>query len=301
MKYLQRFKFIVLLILVMLIFGGNLTAQTPQYYNFDTIPGGTNSSPFAQTGGKGMNNLFLAGEFNKPTPLPAGKRITAIYFNTATAGTRTYTNFQILLKQDTITTLTAGSFYPGPYDTVFVGDTSLTSTVGGWMKITLKNKFNYDPTKSLILFVGQCGASGTGLNIYNAVMAGSIRRTLSVGGCPFVVATGGDAIFAHFGVDVESVIGVENNSTPVKFKLYDNYPNPFNPATTIKYDLAERTYVMLQIFDNAGRLVETLQNGYQTAGVYEKTFEGKNLSSGIYYYKLSAGNNVETRKMVLVK
>ncbi len=65
--------------------------------------------------------------------------------------------------------------------------------------------------------------------------------------------------------------------------------------------LAERTYVTLQIFDYAGRLVETLQNGYQTAGVHEKTFEGTNLSSGIYLYKITAGNNAETRKMVLVK
>ena len=101
--------------------------------------------------------------------------------------------------------------------------------------------------------------------------------------------------------DSTPVTGVENNSTPVMFKLYDNYPNPFNPATTIKYDLAERTYVTLQIFDYIGRLVETLQNGYQTAGVHEKTFEGKNLPSGIYLYKLTAGNNAETRKMVLLK
>ncbi|MCX6165901.1 MAG: T9SS type A sorting domain-containing protein, partial [Ignavibacteriae bacterium] len=91
------------------------------------------------------------------------------------------------------------------------------------------------------------------------------------------------------------------NLTPDKFVLYQNYPNPFNPATTIKYDLAERTYVTLQIFDIVGRLVETLESGYQTAGGNEKTFEGKNRSGGIYYYKLSAGHNVETRKMVLVK
>ena len=299
MKNLQCFKISVLFIFVMLFIGGNLAAQTPQYYNFSG-GSGYNTIPFTTATGRGMNNLYLAGDFSLPTPLPAGQRITAIYFNTAVAGTRTYTNFQILLKQDTITSLTSGVWHPGPYDTVFVGDTSFTMTVGGWMKINLKTKFNYDPTKSLIMIIGQCGTTGTGGGVYVSGASG-IRRVTSVGGCPFVVGTGGDGTRYSIGFDVESLTGVENNSTPVKFKLYDNYPNPFNPATIIKYDLAERTYVTLQIFDYAGRLVETLQNGYQTAGVHERTFEGTNLSSGIYLYKITAGNNAETRKMVLMK
>jgi len=291
----------VLVILLMLIFGGDLAAQTPQYYNFSG-GSGYNTIPFTTATGRGINNLYLAGEFILPTPIPPGKRITAIYFNTATAGTRTYTNFQILLKQDTITSLTAGVWHPGPYDTVFVGDTSFTLTVGGWMKFTLKNKFNYDPTKSLIMIIGQCGTTGTGGGVY--VSGGSgIRRVTSVGGCPFAASTGGDATRYSIGFDVETVTGVTPivSNIPDKYSLAQNYPNPFNPSTTIKYDLAERTYVTLQIFDIVGRLVETLQNGYQTAGVHEKTFEGKNLSSGIYFYKLTAGNNAETRKMVLLK
>ncbi|MCX6160771.1 MAG: hypothetical protein NTV87_05465 [Ignavibacteriae bacterium] len=71
MKYFQLYTSLVLLILVMLISGGNLAAQTPQYYNFS---GGTgyNTIPFTTAAGRGINNLYLAGEFNQPAPLPAG-------------------------------------------------------------------------------------------------------------------------------------------------------------------------------------------------------------------------------------
>jgi hypothetical protein len=154
--------------------------------------------------GKAVNSLFLAGDIAQPTPVPAGQQITAVYFRTSTTGTRAYTNLHILMAQDTtITTLTTGTFYPGPYDTVFVGDTSLASTLGGWMKITLnKKKFAYNPAKPLIIFVGQCGYTGTGTSVYNSSLTG-IRRVWSVGGCPFVAYAGGDASTVNFGIDVE--------------------------------------------------------------------------------------------------
>ncbi|MCX6162628.1 MAG: hypothetical protein NTV87_15010, partial [Ignavibacteriae bacterium] len=224
-----------------------------------------------------MNNLFLAEEFNKPTPLPAGKRITAVYFHTGTAGTRTFTNLHILLKQDIITTLTTGAFYPGPYDTVFVGDTSLTSTVGGWMKITLKNKFNYDPTKSLILFVGQCGASGSGLNIYNAVMAGSIRRTLSVGGCPFVASTGGDAIFAHFGVDVEPAAPVFTLPDLIYYKFKNN-PSPASTPNFAIPGVGTNPAPLTTLTLTSGGQFDSCLSGTATASA--KIATGYNLSTG---------------------
>jgi len=188
-------------ILFLLVFSVCAFAQTPQYYNLNTGTS-SNSFPFNMAGGKAVNSLFLAGEFNQPTPLPAGQRITAVYFRTSTAGTRAYTNLHILLKQDTIITLTSGAFYSGVMDTVFVGDTSLTSTASGWMKVTLENKFNYDPTKSLIMFVGQCGTTGSGGSVYNSSLTG-IRRVWSVGGCPFAPYAGGDVSMVNFGVDVE--------------------------------------------------------------------------------------------------
>ena len=207
-------KVIYTLLILTCVFALNLQAQTPQYYNFNNGTS-SNSFPFNMTGGKAVNTLILAGELNQPTPLPAGQQITAVYFRTSTAATKTYTNLHILLAQDsTLTTLTTGVFYPGPYDTVFVKDTTLTSTVGGWMKVQLRQPYIYNPAKSLIMFVGQCGTVGSGQSVYNSSTTG-IRRVWSVGGCPFAPYAGGDASTVNFGVDVVPV--------PVPPVFYYNY------------------------------------------------------------------------------
>jgi Secretion system C-terminal sorting domain len=197
-------KKITLFLFVFVLFAVNLHSQTPQYYNSNT---GTsiNVFPFAQTGGKAVNSLFLAGEFNQPSPVPVGQRITKVYFRVASATSRTYTNLHILMAQDVITNLTSGHFYPGPYDTVyFNASVTLSATAGGWMMVTLDHPFPYNVTKSLIMFVGQCGATGSGGNVYNSILSG-IRRTWSVGGCPFTPYTGGDGYMINFGIDVEPV------------------------------------------------------------------------------------------------
>ena len=88
---------------------------------------------------------------------------------------------------------------------------------------------------------------------------------------------------------------------PEGFRLYQNYPNPFNPSTLIGYQLSGNNFVSLKIFDIAGKEISTIVNNNQPAGNYEVTFDGGGLSSGIYFYKLSAGDFSETKKMSLVK
>ena len=88
---------------------------------------------------------------------------------------------------------------------------------------------------------------------------------------------------------------------PEGFKLYQNYPNPFNPSTLIGYQLSANNFVSLKIFDIAGKEISTIVNNNQPAGNYEVTFDGGGLSSGIYFYKLSAGDFSETKKMSLIK
>jgi Ni,Fe-hydrogenase III small subunit len=203
----------------------------PQYYNLNTGTA-SNTFPFNTGGGKAVNSLFLAGEFSNPTPLPAGQAITKVYFRTSTAGTSTYTNLQILMAQDVITTLTSGAFYPGPYDTVYSRpSTTLTSTVDGWMSIALDHAFNYDPTKSLILFVGQCGSTGSAINIFNSLLTGT-RRTWSVGGCPFAPYSSGDARIVNFGVDVVPV-GTQYDVPDVLYYTFENNSAGFTPNYAI--------------------------------------------------------------------
>jgi hypothetical protein len=94
----------------------------------------------------------------------------------------------------------------------------------------------------------------------------------------------------------------DNNTEPMlTYKLYNNYPNPFNPSTKIKYSVAENTFVSLKIYDVAGSEVATIVNQEQTAGDYEVDFNAVNLTSGVYIYKLNAGSFVETKKMILMK
>jgi hypothetical protein len=88
---------------------------------------------------------------------------------------------------------------------------------------------------------------------------------------------------------------------PKEFKLFNNYPNPFNPTTDIKYDLPKSGVVSLKVYDINGRLVKELVNQMQIAGSYRARFEASNLSSGIYFYQLTAGEFKAQNKMLLIK
>jgi hypothetical protein len=88
---------------------------------------------------------------------------------------------------------------------------------------------------------------------------------------------------------------------PKKVALEANYPNPFNPVTTIEYSVNQLGPVKLQVFDLTGRLVATLVDGIQPASSYRATFDADHLASGVYVYRLQAAGTTITRKMVLVK
>jgi flagellar hook assembly protein FlgD len=83
--------------------------------------------------------------------------------------------------------------------------------------------------------------------------------------------------------------------------MNQNFPNPFNPTTTIKYALPQATKVNIKIYDILGREVETLINEIQNAGTYSVNWDASNFPSGVYFYKLHAGDFVQTNKMVLIK
>lgn len=93
----------------------------------------------------------------------------------------------------------------------------------------------------------------------------------------------------------------QNNLVPTSFALYNNYPNPFNPTTKIKYDLPKEAKVTLKVYDILGREVTTLVDTKQNAGYYEVNFDATRLASGVYIYRLMAGDFVQTKKMILMK
>lgn len=92
-----------------------------------------------------------------------------------------------------------------------------------------------------------------------------------------------------------------NSEIPNRFALLQNYPNPFNPETLIKYEIAEKTNVKLTVYDVLGRTALTLVNEVKAPGSYGVKFDGSNLASGLYFYRLDAGNFSEVKKMILIK
>jgi len=86
-----------------------------------------------------------------------------------------------------------------------------------------------------------------------------------------------------------------------KFNLLHPFPNPLNPTTAINYQLPAVSFVSLEVYDTAGRLVSALFNGRQEAGLHQIIFDGSNLAAGIYFAKLKAGDYMEVEKVVLLK
>jgi hypothetical protein len=121
-----------------------------------------------------------------------------------------------------------------------------------------------------------------------------------------ISGTNAFAGLSQSGVWVGSLSGItaidsQRPQIPSAFTLSQNYPNPFNPTTTIMYQLSAPSVVVLKVYDVLGREVATLANGKESAGMHQVEFNGSRLASGVYFYRLSAGNFFETKKMLLLK
>jgi beta-xylosidase len=120
------------------------------------------------------------------------------------------------------------------------------------------------------------------------------------------IATGGYVDFDYFRID-NSLTGsaaIENtkNNIPTGFNLYENYPNPFNPTTVIRYQLPLMTNVSLKVYDVLGQEIITLFEGIHQPGIYETTFDANGLAGGIYFYRLATSTGFEqTNKLLLLK
>ena len=100
-----------------------------------------------------------------------------------------------------------------------------------------------------------------------------------------------------------SLIGIKtiSNEIPVSFELSQNYPNPFNPNTKIRFKIPANSFVNLRVYDLLGNTITTLVHLQLKPGSYETDFMARGIPSGVYFYKLTAGDYAETKKMILVK
>jgi len=94
---------------------------------------------------------------------------------------------------------------------------------------------------------------------------------------------------------------IEDNMIPSEYCLHQNYPNPFNPLTKISFEIAEAGDISLDVYDITGNQIASLVNGYRNAGSYSVEFSAGHLSTGVYFYRLQAGNWIDTKKMLIIK
>ena len=119
-----------------------------------------------------------------------------------------------------------------------------------------------------------------------------------------VAGTHGRGVYVREAGGDDPLTGTNNNNSniPMQYSLYQNYPNPFNPATTISFDLPVDDEVTIEVFDISGRLVNTIEKGKMySAGSHSVRFDGSNLSSGAYFYRITTPKFSDVKKLVLVK
>ncbi len=173
-------------------------------------------------------------------------------------------------------------------------------TTGVWTTI--------GPTGIIPFFAQGCAFDRSDGILYWATlqqsMASDFRVIDTLTGASTVIATlpNGTEIDALV-IPSVSTIGIEpvGNAVPEAYSLSQNYPNPFNPATNIKFQLPREEFVKLSIFDMLGREIEILVNKEMKPGTYRADWNASKFSSGVYFYRLEAGEFTETRKMILVK
>jgi hypothetical protein len=184
--------------------GNRGTLSLPEYYNYNTN-GSNNSFPFNIESGKDVQLLYLPGDFNQPSPAPAGNiaSISIRIADTYPLGPWIYNNLTIKMGQSTITAFNPGAFYTGALTTVYYRTSvPLTGIPGDWMTITLDTPFAYDPAQSLIIDIGQCGAIGAqGFSACFTSLTGN-RRNWGDAPCPFVYTGVNNAVY-HLGINLD--------------------------------------------------------------------------------------------------
>jgi len=103
---------------------------------------------------------------------------------------------------------------------------------------------------------------------------------------------------------IDHAVGIEteeDSSIPTEFTLFQNYPNPFNPTTTISYSIPEACFVTLKVYDVLGNEIATLVNGDKSRGIYKIDFNASNITSGIYFYRITTNGFTQTKKMTILK
>jgi len=196
--------------------------------------------------------------------------------------------------------------------------TNIFAGTGGGVFLSTNSGTHWTPvtsglTKSVyaLLVSGTNLLAGTQSGVYRSSNNGTSWTAVNsgLGNSVYALSANGTYLFAGARGSVwrrplsEILTSVQPpwSQQPEAFVLDQNYPNPFNPSTTIKYELPTSSMVRLSVYDLLGREVSVLVNERKAAGSYEVKFDGSNLASGVYFYRLQAGSYVNTKKLLLLR
>lgn len=142
--------------------------------------------------------------------------------------------------------------------------------------------------------------NGTSWTAVNNGLTNTDVLSLAVSGTNLFAGTYGSSVWRS---PLSELISVKSLSTevPEQFSLSQNYPNPFNPVTNLEFGISDLGFVSLKVYDILGKEVVTLVNEKLSPGNYKVQFDGSNLSSGVYLFRIESGDFVETKRMLLVK
>jgi hypothetical protein len=176
------------------------------------------------------------------------------------------------------------------------------NTGSGWSAWSFVNKFKVSNDTFYFKIPGS--QLGTSVEYYLAAqdiaLPTSKISTLPAGGSG-INPPGSTAPTTKFAFTVGTTGITKETEQPLTYNLFDNYPNPFNPTTKIKFSLPENTFVSLKVYDITGKLVSELINSQFESGVYTIDFSANGISSGTYFYRLSTNGYTQVKKMVLIK
>ncbi len=224
--------------------------------------------------------------------LPIGT--ASINIGSTTAGTPINANFDLTMSEDLKNTV-SGTLLSTGLGSIASENDSIPVTVNGsslfvsGIKESLKSK--------LTLSVGIGGKIGISVGATNySVTVPAVKFPVNIGTISFTTNP-------LAGMTFSGITGVTGRESPVpgSYMLDQNYPNPFNPTTTIGYSIPKASLVVLKVFNVLGQNVNTLVDKFESPGNYAVRFNGSGLPSGLYFYRLQAGNFISTKKLVVMK
>jgi hypothetical protein len=210
---------------------------------------------------------------------------------------------------------TGGSF---DYNIAATNNEPSPQSVTVWCDVTLPNGNPYGPTLGPVTVTLGSGVTidrDRTQSVPGVAPAGNYLYNAYIGSYPDVIwdsdsfdfsklnSGDGEIIenWVNWGEEFEAVYESNEGAAPTEYALMGAHPNPFNPTTTISYQLPAVSHVILAVYDISGRMVTTLVNGFRDAGVHEVTFDGSDFGSGIYFARLETAGLTVTQKIVLVK